>query len=296
MLEFELHLNPSKTKVVSLPQRLEDSWVAELKNIELEPRSPKFKSQLIQFFDRAFELAGAFPTENILKYAAGRMSRMRIWQYKDEMAEDLLVQCARVEAGALPAVLASILRAPNRAPRKTRLLKEMLHSIIMEHAPQRHSSEVAWSIWACLALKLQLTRGVVRSVLQMEDSVCALLLLHARESGLLHKPKDLDELKAFLTPQDLYESRWLLSYEADMKGWLSPGPAGDHVSADSNFAPLKAANVSFYDVSQTVLPSIDDREEDGEDFPLDRYVADYYADPEDDEVDSSEDDDDENNL
>jgi len=296
LLEFELHLNPSKTKVVSLPQRLEDSWVAELKNIELEPRSPKFKSQLIQFFDRAFELAGAFPTENILKYAAGRMSRMRIWHYKDEMAEDLLVQCARVEAGALPAVLASILRAPNRAPRKTRLLKEMLHSIIMEHAPQRHSSEVAWSIWACLALKLQLTRGVVRSVLQMEDSVCALLLLHARESGLLHKPKDLDELKAFLTPQDLYESRWLLSYEADMKGWLSPGPAGDHVSADSNFAPLKAANVSFYDVSQTVLPSIDDREEDGEDFPLDRYVADYYADPEDDEVDSSEDDDDENNL
>lgn len=226
------------------------------------------------------------------------MSRMRIWKYKYEVAEDLLVQCARVEAGALPAVLASILRVPNRTSRKTRLLKEMLHSIIMEHAPQRHSSEVAWSIWACLALKLPLTSGVVRSVLQMEDSVCALLLLHARELNLLHKPKDLDELKAFLTTQDLYESRWLLSYEASIKGWLSPGPMGDHVSADRNFAPLKAADVSFYDVSQTVLPSIDDREEEGEDFYLDRYAADYYADSEDSEVDFSEDyeDEDEDNC
>ena len=212
LLEFELHLNPSKTKVVPLPQQLEDSWAAELKSMELLPGSHKFKGQLIRFFDRAFELARSFPTENVLKYAAGRMARMRIWIYHDEMAEDLLVQCARVEAGALPAVLASILRNPKRASRRTRLLKELLHSIIMEHAPQRHSSEVAWSIWACLALRLKLTSRVVRPVLQMEDSVCALLLLHARALGLLHKPKDLDELQAFLTPQDLYESRWLLSY------------------------------------------------------------------------------------
>ena len=181
LLEFELHLNPSKTKVVSLPQRLEDSWVAELKNMELNPESPKFKSQLIHFFDRAFELAGAFPTENILKYAAGRMSKMRVWQYKYEIAEDLLVQCARVEAGALPAVLASILRAPSRASRKTRLLKDMLHSIIMEHAPQRHSSEVAWSIWACLALKLPLDhRSGKVGAADGRFSLCAIALARAR--------------------------------------------------------------------------------------------------------------------
>ncbi len=291
LLEFELHLNPSKTYVVHLPQRLEDSWVAELKNMELLPGSYQFKRQLIHFFDRAFELARSFPTENVLKYAAGRMSRIRIWRYRHEMAEDLLIQCARVEAGALPAVLASILRNPNRVSRRTRLLKEMLHSVIMEHAPQRHSSEVAWSIWACVALKLQLPSRVVKPVLRMEDSVCALLLLHARSIGLLPKPKDLDGLQAILTTQDLYENRWLLSYEASIQQWLPPGPAGDHLAGDQNFLSLKKANVSFYDVSQTVLPGIDDDTEEGADSYLDRFTADYYSDSEDSEMDFMKDED-----
>jgi hypothetical protein len=42
LLEFELHLNPSKTRVFSLPQSLEDSWVAELKNMDLERGLRKF--------------------------------------------------------------------------------------------------------------------------------------------------------------------------------------------------------------------------------------------------------------
>lgn len=291
LLEFELHLNPAKTYVVHLPQRLEDSWVAELKNMELLPGSYQFKGQLIHFFDRAFELARSFPTENVLKYAAGRMSRIRIWKYRHEMAEDLLIQCARVEAGALPAVLASILRNPNRVSRRTRLLKEMLHSVILEHAPQRHSSEVAWSIWACVALKLQLPSRVVKPVLRMEDSVCALLLLHARSLALLPKPKDLDGLQAVMTTQDLYENRWLLSYEASIQQWLPPGPGGDHLAGDQNFLSLKKAKVSFYDVSQTVLPGIDDDTEEGAGSYLDRFIADYYSDSEDNEMDVMKDED-----
>ena len=52
-------------------------------------------------------------------------------------------------------------------------------------------------------------------------------------------------------------------------------------------------SVSFYDETRTVLPSIDDKEEDGEDLYLDRYVTDYYADSEDSEDGFSDDDDDE---
>lgn len=293
LLEFELHLNPSKTKVLSLPQPLEDSWVAELKNMELLPDSRKIKGQLIRFFDRAFALSQSFPTENVLKYTAGRIAKMRLWKYQPEMVEDLLIQCARVEAGALPAVLASILREPSRSSKRTSRLKDMLYSIISQHAPQRHSSEVAWSPWACIALKLQLPRNVVRGVLRMEDSVCALLLLHSRSLGLLQKSNDLDELRAVSTTKELYGNRWLLAYEGNIKQWLPSCVTGDHVAEDHNFALLKEAEVSFYDEKETMLPATDEGEDD--EFYFDRYVSDYYSVEEDDielEEDKEEDDED----
>jgi hypothetical protein len=47
-----------------------------------------------------------------LKYAAGRIANIRTWKSHYEVAEDLLIQAARVEAGALPVVLNTILRQP----------------------------------------------------------------------------------------------------------------------------------------------------------------------------------------
>ncbi|HJT20030.1 MAG TPA: RNA-directed DNA polymerase [Nitrospira sp.] len=283
LLEFELHLNPSKTRVFPLPQRLEDSWVAEIKNMELSPDSRRIKGQLIRFFDRAFELARSFPTENVLKYAAGRIGKMRLWRTQQELVEDLLVQCARVEAGALPAVFASILRTTKRSSRRTRLLRDMLHNIITEHAPQRHSSEVAWSLWACISQKLQLPSKLVRHVLRMEDSVCTLLLLHARSLGLLDKRIDLNELRAVSGTEELYGNRWLLAYEGNIKGWLPASPKRDHVADDHNFGLLKKAEVSFYDENETALAPTDEREEEHEDESyFDRYIRDYYGSEEDD--------------
>lgn len=255
LLEYELHLNPTKTKVISLPQRIEDPWVSELKGAELDSLAPNFRNQLFRFFDRAFELARTHPAENVLKYAAGRVANIETWEDHYELVEDLLIQCARVEAGALPFVLITVLRSPANPRIRATRRKELLHQIIMEHAPQRHSSEVAWSLWACIALKFRLPAKVVRPVLTMEDSVCALLLLHARSLSLLQTPTELDVLKSVMTLDELYGNRWLLAYEANVQGWLPSVGSTDHVNSDTNFGQLKAANVSFYDLAQTILPT-----------------------------------------
>ena len=68
LLGVELHLNPSKTRILPLPQRIEETWVDTLKGFILEPSSTSFKSQLIHFFDTAFELSHDFPDTEVLKY------------------------------------------------------------------------------------------------------------------------------------------------------------------------------------------------------------------------------------
>ncbi len=253
LLQFELHLNPAKTRVLPLPQRIEESWVDCLKALDLDPSSTRFKSQLIHFFDTAFELSHEFPDTGVLKYAAGRIANIRTWKSHYEIAEDLLVQAARVEAGALPVVLNTILRHPATDNARKNRRYNLLLRTIMEHAPQRHSSEVAWSVWGCIAQGFELSADSLKCVVKMDDSVCALAALHARALGLAESPGELDPLAAALTSAELYDSRWMLAYEASVRGWLLPPNGKDFVANDANSSKLKAAGVRFYDETKTAL-------------------------------------------
>ncbi len=55
--QYELALNPKKTKILRLPDSLEDAWVSELRaaivNDELNPKAQEYS--LLRYFDRAFE-------------------------------------------------------------------------------------------------------------------------------------------------------------------------------------------------------------------------------------------------
>jgi hypothetical protein len=256
LLGFELHLNPAKTRILPLPQRIEETWVDTLKGFVLEPSSASFKSQLIHFFDTAFELSHAFPDTGVLKYAAGRIANIRAWKAHYEIAEDLLVQAARVEAGALPVVLNTILRQQVTDNARKERRQNLLLRTVVEHAPQRHSSEVAWSVWGCIAQGFKLTTDVLKLLVKMEDSVCALVALHARSLGLAETPVELDALATALTSDELYDSRWMLAYEAAVRGWLVPPSGKDFVGNDVNFSKLKAVGVNFYDVTKTALPPL----------------------------------------
>lgn len=271
LLEFELNLSTTKTGVYPLPQQLEEPWVSSLNLFQLSERDQYFETQVVRFFDRAFELARDFPQEGVLKYAAGRIAKLRVVGERAELVENLLMQCAQVEAGSLSFVLASMLKhAPATTDRRKRR-HAMLLRIVSTHAPQRHSSEVAWAIWACIAMNVPLTRSATRAVLEMEDSVCALLALHARRLGLVERPSDLATLRDGLTAEALYGPRWLLAYEANVKGWFQFRGAKDYVGGDRNFRRLKSAKVSFYDVSKTTLPAPES--------PIDRLakIQDYLS-------------------
>jgi len=256
LLSFELHLNPAKTRILPLPQRIEEAWVDTLKGIPLEVSSGSFKSQLINFFDTAFELSHTFPETGVLKYAAGRIANVRDWKTHYELAEDLLIQAARVEAGALPVVLNTILRLPASDDKRRECRRNLLLRTIIEHAPQRHSSEVAWSVWGCIAQGFKLSSESLRLLVKMDDSICALVGLHARSLGLTETPADLDSLAAVLTNGELYDSRWMLAYEAAVRGWLVPPDGKDFIGKDINFSRLKAAGVHFYDDTKIALPPL----------------------------------------
>lgn len=110
-----------------------------------------------------------------------------------------------------------------------------------------HDSEVAWALWGHLVLRMPISADSVRAGIAINDSIVALLLLDTDSKGLMPPDSDFTALQTVMTREDLYGEQWLLSYEANVKGWAQPEGGMDYVAADACFALLKRNGVHFYD-------------------------------------------------
>ena len=61
LTEFGLALNPNKTQIVDLPRAINPQWVAELGRFIFRGGGRVQQSDLMAYFDRAFELSWSFP-------------------------------------------------------------------------------------------------------------------------------------------------------------------------------------------------------------------------------------------
>lgn len=254
LMEFELSLNPSKTSILPLPQPIEDPWIAELNTIDIDSRKGSFKKDIIRYCDTAFRLAGANPHEGILKYAAGRIAKIVAPSDAEDLIAHLLSQFASTEPGCLGMALRPILKRSGGSPEQVQEETNLLAFIVREHAPQRNSSEVAWALWAALVLRRSLPSDIASLVVGMNESVCSLLLLHARRLKLIANQEAFSVLRKQLRTETLYGPRWLLLYESAKKGWFRFDKNAHPVTSDPNFKRLWKKNVSFYDETKIELP------------------------------------------
>lgn len=245
--DYELALNPKKTKVSELPLPLESVWSRELKKFQFQTTRRSQAADLEAFFSLAFEFHQSHIDEPVLQFAIARLRSVVVDDSNWELFQRLILLCVVPEPATLPYALEQIISRVNAGAVPLREeIQEVLNDLIEIHAPLRHSSEVANSLWGCLALKLTLQDKVVDLVSSCEDSCVALLALDCQSKGLLSKPLDTSLWETQMCTEGLYEEHWLLSYEANVKGWLPSTGDSDHVSADTNFGYLKANGVHFY--------------------------------------------------
>ena len=245
--EYELQLNPSKTNIIELPIPIEPAWVSELRTFTFHGKRQTWN--LRRYFDRAFELSRLNRDSEVLKYTIRRLHSVDIAKDDWTLSQDLLLQCAMVEPSALSAVIDHLQFYKNKGFRlNVRKIGEVFNILLSSHAPLGHGSEVAWTLWGCLLFDVKIRSVPARAVTDMEDAFVALLLLDAQESGLIRSKIDLQNWQTALTGDGLRGRQWLLSYEANIKGWLSS--KNDYVSADRQFSILKHHGVSFYDAQK----------------------------------------------
>lgn len=246
LIRYELQLNETKTRVVKLPDALQDSWTSTLRNVRA--------GDLVTLFSRAFELSHQHPDKSVLRYAISIASGSNYKEDSWPVYRDILLQCAASEPGTLRYVTAELARARDDDLGVDEAgVRELCCYLIRMHAPLGHGSEVAWALWLAIVLRVSLPATVLNVVTQLVDPFVPVLALWAAECGLIVEGRlDKARWEKIAAGEGLESSHWLLAYEGATRGWLGGDPKRK-VAEHKVFGWLSEKDVSFFDGSASVL-------------------------------------------
>lgn len=246
LAEYELRPNENKTRIVSIDALEIDSWVHELRHFEFSHTKSRQAQELHHFFQIAFAHASRHQNESVMKFALRRVAVELIRKDNWTIFESYLLRVAITYPDTLQLV-SQFLCTYRVAGFHIDLvaLRRTLETLLREHAPFGHHSEVAWALWIAIDNSVKLSRSVVQPITNAQSSICALLVLHLESLGLTSGRLSTSNLKLKCNASSLQTEDWLLAYQAE-KDSLFSGLAA-YVSADPNFSHLLSSSVTFYD-------------------------------------------------
>jgi hypothetical protein len=252
--EYELTLNPRKTRIFELPQPIADSWAVELGRFVIREKTNPVgqRNDILSLFSRAYELSAANPEDPVIRYAIARLQNVDVSGDGWRSFQNSVLGAAASDASALSVALGTLYQVAARGNHAVAItpLGEVFENVISAHARIGHGSEVAWAIWGALAWKLPLSANAALAVGEMDDDVVALMALDASANHLFpHNALRKQKWASIVNSQDVLKSEhWLLAYEGNRQNWLNC----PSVAAHAAFSGMHNAGVSFYDSSKNV--------------------------------------------
>lgn len=252
---YELALNPSKTRIIDLPDTLEEPWASQLRVFVFRDAGVKGqRNDLTAYFDRVFTFSAADRHADVIKYAIPRLNSLNVAPENWPVFQRLLCQCVSVEPACLPQVCEQLVHYLSTdvsidAP----LWMTVLNRVVTEQLPLAQASEALWALWLLKVLDLKLQPKAESCVDACEDDSVALMALGLASVGLAD-PKSFKRLHNFAEPAELVGRHWLLCYEGNKQGWLTPPSGAAPFASSGAFAFLHSRGVSFFDIN-AVPPS-----------------------------------------
>lgn len=253
--KYELEISPEKTKIFPLPITLEYNWTSEIRNFQFNSSSSKRqKTDLVTFFSRAFEYCKRYPYDYVLKYSLSRLRDELILRDNWQLYQSMILNCMIAEPSVLPRATQIFLAYQQMGYNLNyNEIRKTLNNIIGHHAKLGNGYEVSWSLWLAKTLNLKISKEAAKEISLMDDCISILTAIDLKIMGLIPQGLDTSNWKKYLTSNNLYDDKWLFTYEAVQQGWLTP--KNDYLSSDPFFSILKKENVRFYDSSLQVTPS-----------------------------------------
>ena len=254
LAEFELTINPTKTRILELPQPFDDPWKHTLAVLPIRAGGARTYNDVVGLFSQAAEIGRRYP--GALKYALLKTRQASVKPSIWRSYQGIVWSVVSGEPTTMPTALDLLLEKAEKADLAIDLdaASESIEAVIQAHAPVQNASEVAWALWAAMRLGITLSESVTKHLVGMEDDFVALLSLDAENKGTIQKGAlDLSNWEALLKQDDvLHGPHWLLAYEGVRQRWLPT--ALSQVKADPFFSVLRTRRVRFYDPKASGTP------------------------------------------
>lgn len=255
LAEFELVVNPLKTRVFGLPEPLQAHWPHEIRSFPVRDDTPKRAlTDLVALFSRAADLSKSNP--GALKYALLRSRSIPV----DRKSWPTFQRLVWLAVSSEPTTTASAL---DLLQQKTAEIERdvdveeastALDALILTNARVQNSSELAWALWAATELDVELTADAAGEVSTVADDFVALLALNAEAKGIFGDAALDRTMWSQLAGLDgaLTGEHWLLAYEGAAQTWIPEAAAA--IRKDPFFRRLAKHKVRFFDAGATRNP------------------------------------------
>lgn len=245
--KFELRLNPSKTEVHQAPMRLEEEWVSTLRRFQFGTNPRSEADDLVRYFDLVGDYVREHSSKHVMKFSLGRFRKRTTHTSNWHLFQSLLCQALISDPSAISQFVAILDHHQSRGYAISRdLIEPLLNDVIGKCAPFHFHEEVSWALWALLAFEFAVSEDAAAAISRVDNSMVALLALDAQQQGRVNGGIDTAEWENRMGQDELFQEQWLLSYEANVKGWLPSQRGTDHVLADPFFRELKNRDIQFY--------------------------------------------------
>ncbi len=250
--EFELQINPEKTRIRNIPRGIEPDWIIQLRTFTIRDTEITQYNDIISFFSLAFDLALRLPNEYVLAYAVEKIKRVVLLSdINFTLLETMLLKTMIAE----PSTIKEVFRIFYTYKAKIRVgkIERVLHDFIRHHSSRQNDYELSWALWIAKSFKIKLPKDIVLLLSKTKNSISILIILDIANDGLIEKADlDLSLWLSKLDDQSLLDENWLFAYEIAIKKWI--GKDYTYINSVPYFKQLHKNKISFYDSSLQIAP------------------------------------------
>ncbi|MCA8290782.1 RNA-directed DNA polymerase [Burkholderia vietnamiensis] len=255
--DYQLQVNASKTRIIETKELVEESWKYSIKRLSVSSARRQQRDDIHHYFESLFSLEKKFKDESLVKYGVKQISSTIIKKSNWDIFESYLLKCAFGFPNTIQ-VVAHILSTYQHHgyPVDKEAVSRLCNNLIAASAASDHHGEVAWLLWVCKQLAIDLNAAVVNEIERTASPVCTLMLLDLQNAGIVTTPLAAGALTQYASAGALKSAEWLLAYEGGRRLWLGNSDT-NFIDHHVLFGPLRAAGVQFYDENKVVPPIFD---------------------------------------
>jgi hypothetical protein len=261
-LEFYLHLNDTKTKIVNSRASFDTGWKYEIENFRLPVRSPSKQREAIErLLDITLKHCEDLGDARPASFFCNRLLSIRIAVENFSLVRDCILRVARDFTICLKFAARFVTQYQQlcRGPESRQAVLDWVRLLFAAHSQRAHDFEISWTLLICGVLGLKVSDQLMgmkeRRVSPVVLAILGLLSAH----GLLLGSWDDWEATPSGTGAIANGRNWLPFYEAVLRGWTANSEIISAIRADPLFTRLLESRVSFLDdsdfLSRAEVPS-----------------------------------------